>query len=412
MNKSLICGRLICSLTFSAICFTSVAVAGPLVAESETALFADDLPSDESARDFATDIESALVQAGANRAELTKALDVLKGEERESLLFLIRYMPSGDLQRLTSDFLIEHVQLAHRVMTEVSWGAQIPRDVFLNDVLPYANTTEKREPWRRRLYDRFIGKAKQAKSPGEAAAILNSIVFPELQVRYSTKRQRADQSPSQSMESGLASCSGLSILLIDACRSVGVPARFVGTPLWADESGNHSWVEVWDDGWHFTGAAEPNGTLLDAAWFTGRASQALAEDPMKAIYAVSYRKTPIHFPLVWAPSKTDVYAVNVTDRYTRVRRVTPEGQVLLRIRATNGQTNERMSIPFQILDAAQQPLASGQTKDERFDSNDHTEVIVPKQASLVLRAGQPEQALVDVPLLDVQEGQLIDIRIP
>ena len=63
----------------------------------------------------------------------------------------------------------------------------------------------------------------------------------------------------ESMETGLASCTGLSILLIDACRSVGVPARFVGTPLWADGSGNHSWVEIWDGGWHFVGAAEPAG---------------------------------------------------------------------------------------------------------------------------------------------------------
>ena len=72
----------------------------------------------------------------------------------------------------------------------------------------------------------------------------------------------------------MASCTGLSILLIDACRAVGVPARFVGTPLWSDGSGNHSWVEVWDDGWHFTGAAEPTGDALNKAWFTGRAAQA------------------------------------------------------------------------------------------------------------------------------------------
>ncbi|MEE9394119.1 MAG: hypothetical protein V3W41_16595 [Planctomycetota bacterium] len=41
------------------------------------------------------------------------------------------------------------------------------------------------------------------------------------------------------MAAGTASCIGLSIMLIDAC-AVGVPARFVGTPLWSDGSGNHS----------------------------------------------------------------------------------------------------------------------------------------------------------------------------
>ena len=39
------------------------------------------------------------------------------------------------------------------------------------------------------------------------------------------------------METGVATCTGLSILLVDACRSVGVPARIAGTPLWS----NNSW---------------------------------------------------------------------------------------------------------------------------------------------------------------------------
>jgi hypothetical protein len=40
------------------------------------------------------------------------------------------------------------------------------------------------------------------------------------------------------MATGLASCSGLSILLAGACRAVGVPARIVGTPMWSNGHGN------------------------------------------------------------------------------------------------------------------------------------------------------------------------------
>ena len=55
------------------------------------------------------------------------------------------------------------------------------------------------------------------------------------------------------MRQGMASCTGLSILLVDALRSVGIPARFAGTASWHDDRGNHSWTEVrLDDGWHFT----------------------------------------------------------------------------------------------------------------------------------------------------------------
>ena len=134
---------------------------------------------------------------------------------------------------------------------------------------------------------------RDAKSPAHAAAILNQKIFGLVNVKYSTQRPKADQSPAESIKAGLASCSGLTVLLIDACRAVGVPARFVGTPLWSDNSGNHSWAEVWDQGWHFTGAAEPSGDQLDQAWFVARASTAQRDHRLHAIYAVSFQKTPI-----------------------------------------------------------------------------------------------------------------------
>src|SRR5205823_3793059 len=158
---------------------------------------------------------------------------------------------------------------------------------------------------------------KDCKTPAEAAQLLNRTVFPKLKVKYSTGRKKPHQSPRESMDTGLASCTGLSILLSDACRSVAVPARLVGTPLWANKSGNHTWVEIWDDGWHFTGACEPDPNGLNRGWFVGNAAQAQKDSPQHAIYAASFRKTDVSFPLVWAPDRKDVYAENVTDRYAK-----------------------------------------------------------------------------------------------
>ena len=75
------------------------------------------------------------------------------------------------------------------------------------------------------FFARFFALVKNCKTPTEAAQILNQKIFGILKVRYSTGRRRADQSPSESIETGMASCTGLSILLTDACRAVGVPAR-------------------------------------------------------------------------------------------------------------------------------------------------------------------------------------------
>jgi predicted esterase len=97
-----------------------------------------------------------------------------------------------------------------------------------------------------------------------------------------------------------------------------VPARLVGTPLWANKTGNHTWVEIWDNDWHFTGACEPDPNGLDRGWFVGNASQAKKDVPEHAIYAASFQKTTTNFPLVWAPKSREVSAENVTERYTRL----------------------------------------------------------------------------------------------
>jgi predicted esterase len=268
-------------------------------------------------------VEQALARAGQNRAELTKALNATPVDHRKGMAFLIANMPERDLTTLRADFLLENVDLAYKARKQVPWGAQIPEDVFLDNVLAYANVDESRDPWRKELYDLCMPLIKECKTPSEAAEMLNRKVFPQLKVKYSTGRKKPHQSPKESIETGMASCTGLSILLSDACRSVCVPARLVGTPLWTNKTGNHTWVEIWDRDWHFTGACEPDPNGLNRGWFVGNASQAKKDVPEHAIYAATFRKSALSFPLVWAPQRKDVYAENVTDRYTRTAGVKP-----------------------------------------------------------------------------------------
>ena len=324
------------------------------------------------------EIEKVLAAAGTNRTELEAAWSRVPDEQRPGLQFLLENMPGSDAKGLKADFLLENLELAYKVRSEAAWGRDLPEDVFLNEVLPYANINERRDPWRKEFYDRFWPVVKDLKSPGLAGARLNQTVFKELKVQYSTKRRRADQGPRESMESGLASCTGLSILLIDACRACGVPARFVGTPLWSDKSGNHSWVEIWDNGWHFTGAAEANGDELDKAWFTDRASTAQVDAPEHSIYAVSFRKTPLNFPMVWDRDNKDVFATNVTERYLKIDKAVPEGFVKLRFKTLGVSGPDRCQANVVVRDEEGNVVFRGQSKDERFDANDHLSIALPK----------------------------------
>jgi hypothetical protein len=338
-----------------------------------TAIFSLGVLTFLMAAELSQPIADALRRAEDNRDQIQTALDKTPVAHRVSMEFLIAHMPDADLQKLSADYLLDNVRLAHKAWQESPWKDQIPESLFLNNVLPYANINENRDAWRSDFHERCKPLIKGAKTPAEAAVLLNQKLFPLLKVRYSTNRNRADQGPSESIRTGLASCTGLSILLIDACRSVGVPARFVGTPLWANKSGNHSWVEVWDQGWHFTGAAEPAGNDLDRAWFTGRAATAQTDHPLHAIYAVSYKKTPAHFPMVWAPSIESISAVNVTERYLKNQTPLPSGHVEVLLRVID-PTGERLSLPVKIRNGKGKVVFSGQTKDERFDANDHLSV--------------------------------------
>ncbi|MFM7135727.1 MAG: TSUP family transporter [Planctomycetota bacterium] len=316
-------------------------------------------------------IQAALAQAGGNRPELEHVLASVPAAHKESAVFLIENMPPRDLQSLKADFLLSEIELAHAALDASPWKSAIPKEIFLNNILPYVNVTERRDPWRKDFRERFAPLIEGAETPARAAALLNQKVFPLVNVKYSTQRAKADQSPSESMQSGLASCTGLSVLLIDACRSLAIPARFVGTPLWSDNSGNHSWVEVWDDGWHFTGAAEPSGDQLDHAWFVGRAATANRDDPRHAIYAVSFQRTPLTFPLVWDRSIDTVSAVNVTDRYTTIGFKVPAGTQMVSFRAVDSGTAKRVVATLKVFDSADTLVAEGDTKSESFDANDH-----------------------------------------
>ncbi len=360
------------------------------------------------------EIQARLELAGDNRPELTKAIADVSADHQDALEFLLLNMPEYDLKNLSADFLLTNIRLAYRARAIASW--KIPDDIFFNDVLPYANIDEPRDPWRQQLFDLCQPMVKDCRSPGEAAQKLNSTIFKELAVKYSTARKRANQSPRESIEQGLASCTGLSIVLADACRSVGVPARLAGIPSWKNKQGNHTWVEVWDDGWHFTGAAEPNPEGLNHAWFQGDAALADPDSEMHSIYATSFRKTETVFPMVWSPEKR-VFAENVTTRYIPAKVHPDKNVVNVLVRVWNADKTAREVVAVEVMDSKAKRMASGQSKAGTADLNDMLTFELEPNSTYTLRltrgaehqarrhefkTGQNASQLVEV-LLDQEE---------
>ena len=344
----------------------------------------------------------AVIDRIANSDNKKQLQQLLKSSEREiqdAVSFIIINMPKRDLDMLTAEFLLNDIRLATKIQKQAKW--KIDDQLFYNDVLPYANIDETREAWRGKLNKICSPIVADCKTPGKVAQRLNEKLFAEIKVKYSTKREKANQSPAESIEQGLASCTGLSILLVDACRSVGVPARLAGIPSWPNKRGNHTWVEIWDNGqWHFTGAAEPSDQGLNHAWFQGDAALAKTDSKLNAIYAVSFAKTNTVFPLVWSDDKEpSVFAVNVTERYAKktiaASNEIPE-TVAVYIRVWNADKTERVSMPIKVVDLAvdsDKKQLSGRSRDDQADMNDMLQFDLKKNHEYEIRVGGKTQKL-------------------
>lgn len=265
---------------------------------------------------YQKDLNRAFAQAGENRAELEKALAQTPKDKMEAMAFLIAYMPEMDLPSITSEYLLNNLTLAYQAKEKYQWAESIPDSIFFNDVLPYASINEHRDDWRKDFMDRFSKFITPQMNMKEAILAVNKNIKQEVGVEYNTNRWKPDQSPYESIQQGKATCSGLSVLLIDAFRSVGIPARFAGTYNWFDDRGNHSWVEVWLDGqWYFT---EYYFDDLDKAWFLADAGKANPNEYNHAIFATSWKPRKNHFPAVWDEDIKWIHAENVTERYIKV----------------------------------------------------------------------------------------------
>jgi len=266
-------------------------------------------------RQLAQRWDAELARAGEHRSQFEAGFERLSPAGREAYGYLLRHMPADDFVTVAPALLVENVRLAEEARAAVSWGADLDVNLYHNYVVPYAQANETRESWRPQMARDFLPLVMDCKTPGAAAQVLNRSIFNIVNVHYSTGRRRADQSPSESIEQGKATCTGLSILLADACRACCIPARLVSV-RWPHKRGNHTWVEVWDGAaWRFCGADEPDPNGLDRGWFVGDAHQCADAARDHRIWAVSFAESGERFAAGWG--RVQLWGVDVSERYRR-----------------------------------------------------------------------------------------------
>ena len=350
---------------------------------------------------YSPELEAAI--ASSSRPEALRSLMEETAEElSDEMEYIIINMPEADRDTMSLALLAENVRLAHQVRKQYPWTQALPEEVYLTDVLPYYVVDEVRDAWREELYELFAPAVDTCSTLEEAIRAVNSNIPALTGVHYNTLREKTNQSPRESMRQGMASCTGLSILLVDAYRAVGIPARFVGTASWHDNRGNHSWTEVWLNGqWRVTEYYFPS--QLDHLWFMADASKANPADRRYAIYATRFGKASDWFPMVWCGEDSTaienlpkhIGAENVTQHYIdlarnqQATRIEAGTHTYLRIVGYAKQeaihhSADRVAMGVDIFLGTEQ-MGGGLTAGPHRDMNDNFSLLLPKNATYELR---------------------------
>ena len=369
-----------------------------------------------------------VITTSSRSAELLSLMESTPKEQQREMAFLLKNMPDFDREAMDIALLKENVEYAHMAREKYQWAKQLPEDVYLYDVLPYHVVDEVRDSWRKELYELFAPTVDTCRTMYDAVCAVNANIPRLTGVDYNTKREKTNQSPRESMRQGMASCTGLAILLVDAYRAVGIPARFAGTASWHDNRGNHSWTEVWLDGeWRVTEYYFPS--KLDHLWFMPDASKAKEDDRTYAIYATRFGKADDWFPMVWADGDVEgrsveelpqiVGAVNVTKHYQDLayeqytRHLEAGTHTFIKIAGykqagIKEHSDDRVAMGVDVFWGTEQ-MGGGLTAGPLRDMNDMFSVLVEKNRTYELRyydaAGELQRISVELG----EEPVIVDI---
>ncbi len=206
---------------------------------------------------------------------------------------------------------------ATAAFAQFPWSGAAPPDVAQVALHPNHVLDEAPSNWRPALEPLFRPLVKDCQTASEAALMVASRMTQVTGVYYSTERRHPLMNPMEALAEKKVSCTGQSILLVCALRSVGIPARAVGIGTWGHIRGNHTWCEAWCDGeWKML---EFNEKDFNTPWVMEYIGMINPRIPFQRIFAVSPHRQDGSFPTVWN-LHSHIAAEDVTERYLALSR--------------------------------------------------------------------------------------------
>jgi hypothetical protein len=249
-------------------------------------------------------IESALHQAGDNRAQLQRVLDHYADsgdrQKLEAARFLIANMPGHgyvvtrlfdgnkneipfdaldfknfktaqarldelekqhgtvafkrkefieDVRTIKAEFLIENIDLAFDAWRNNAWSSDISFDLFCEFILPYRGSNEPLEPWRsacRSQLTEVHASLGDTTDGREVAKRIRKVSDKWVRFRKLFYLHPTDQSYSEMLQNKAGRCEDMTNMTGYAMRASGVIFAADYTPYWANRDNNHAWEVILD----------------------------------------------------------------------------------------------------------------------------------------------------------------------
>lgn len=234
-------------------------------------------------------------------------------------------------------FLYNHLERVHA----------LPEKMFLNYILDHRVNEEEVLPCRTLFWNALKDRI-EGKNAKDAAIEVNYWCAEEATYHSGDDRTL----PALTVyRRGYGRCGEESVFLVNALRSVGIPARQVYVPRWSHCDDNHAWVELWCDGkWYFTGACEPL-MILNKGWFTNASSRAMM------VHSRLFDLFPAEGEDVIGKEGAAVM-LNQTARYAKVKKVT------VKVADRAGAPVKEAQVQFQVLNMGEYyPIAKAKTDE-------------------------------------------------
>ncbi len=148
-----------------------------------------------------------------------------------------------DINIITAEYLIENIDLAFKAWNK-PWAQQLTFEEFCEYILPYRDSNEPLEPWRRRMYKKYNwvqDSMTDKTNPTEACILINNEIKSWYKFDPLFYRHPTDLGLSEMEEYKRGRCEDMTNLALYAMRAEGVPVMSDYTPAWPNTGNNHAW---------------------------------------------------------------------------------------------------------------------------------------------------------------------------